>query len=723
VFIIIHDECFSKTQFDYRKVTMDVFARFIINNPKKIIALFILVSVIAAFVSLYVDINYNLADYLPQKAISTKGIKIMNDEFAKAIPNVFVMVRDISVTEALSLKKQLSQAEGVTEVLWLDDVVDLMQPLDMQDTETVENFYKNRNALFSVTVRKGSEKEACAAIQEIISPEGAISGEAATIMDMQNSAVSEVRLAFAVLLPVIIIILVLSTTSWLEPILFLAAIGVSVVINMGTNIIFGEISFVTNSISPILQMAVSMDYAIFLLHSFANNRAAYDNPKTAMYHAIKASSTTIAASALTTIFGFLALIFMDFGIGWDLGICLAKGVILSYISVMIFLPALTLIVSKALDKTSHRKIMPDFKNIGRILSRFFIPVTVVIAVIILPSFLGQRQAEFKYGYTIEDPNRKIGRDTMAINEQFGRSNILAILVPRGDIARESSLSTRLAEHPRVRSVVSYAANVGVTIPVGFLGNDITSQFYSDNYSRIVLYTDLPDEGEVSFGAVEEISQITGEYYDEYYVVGQSATYYDIKKVVDVDNVRVNLIAIAAIFMIVALSFKSFSLPFILLLTIEVAIWVNLSIPYFTDTSINFIGYLVLSTVQLGATIDYAILLTDTFMGKRKTMPAKKAMAESLSIAFRSILVSATILSSAGFTLYLTSSNIIVKDIGLLLGRGTLISMFMVICFLPAMLMVFDKVIGKTTWRAEFYEEKGSTTLVKEREYPEKVSNF
>ena len=702
---------------------MDVFARFIINNPKKIIALFILVSVIAAFVSLYVDINYNLADYLPQKAISTKGIKIMNDEFAKAIPNVFVMVRDISVTEALSLKKQLSQAEGVTEVLWLDDVVDLMQPLDMQDTETVENFYKNRNALFSVTVRKGSEKEACAAIQEIISPEGAISGEAATIMDMQNSAVSEVRLAFAVLLPVIIIILVLSTTSWLEPILFLAAIGVSVVINMGTNIIFGEISFVTNSISPILQMAVSMDYAIFLLHSFANNRAAYDNPKTAMYHAIKASSTTIAASALTTIFGFLALIFMDFGIGWDLGICLAKGVILSYISVMIFLPALTLIVSKALDKTSHRKIMPDFKNIGRILSRFFIPVTVVIAVIILPSFLGQRQAEFKYGYTIEDPNRKIGRDTMAINEQFGRSNILAILVPRGDIARESSLSTRLAEHPRVRSVVSYAANVGVTIPVGFLGNDITSQFYSDNYSRIVLYTDLPDEGEVSFGAVEEISQITGEYYDEYYVVGQSATYYDIKKVVDVDNVRVNLIAIAAIFMIVALSFKSFSLPFILLLTIEVAIWVNLSIPYFTDTSINFIGYLVLSTVQLGATIDYAILLTDTFMGKRKTMPAKKAMAESLSIAFRSILVSATILSSAGFTLFLTSSNFIVRDIGLLLGRGTLISMFMVICFLPAMLMVFDKVIGKTTWRAEFYEEKGSTTLVKEREYPEKVSNF
>ena len=702
---------------------MDVFARFIINNPKKIIALFILVSVIAAFVSLYVDINYNLADYLPQKAISTKGIKIMNDEFAKAIPNVFVMVRDISVTEALGLKKQLSRARGVTEVLWLDDVVDLMQPLEMQDTETVENFYKNRNALFSVTVRKGSEKEACAAIQEIISPEGAISGEAATIMDMQNSAVSEVRLAFAVLLPVIIIILVLSTTSWLEPILFLAAIGVSVVINMGTNIIFGEISFVTNSISPILQMAVSMDYAIFLLHSFANNRAAYDNPKTAMYHAIKASSTTIAASALTTIFGFLALIFMDFGIGWDLGICLAKGVILSYISVMIFLPALTLIVSKALDKTSHRKIMPDFKNIGRILSRFFIPVTVVIAVIILPSFLGQRQAEFKYGYTIEDPNRKIGRDTMAINEQFGRSNILAILVPRGDIARESSLSTRLAEHPRVRSVVSYAANVGVTIPVGFLGNDITSQFYSDNYSRIVLYTDLPDEGEVSFGAVEEISQITGEYYDEYYVVGQSATYYDIKKVVDVDNVRVNLIAIAAIFMIVALSFKSFSLPFILLLTIEVAIWVNLSIPYFTDTSINFIGYLVLSTVQLGATIDYAILLTDTFMGKRKTMPAKKAMAESLSIAFRSILVSATILSSAGFTLFLTSSNFIVRDIGLLLGRGTLISMFMVICFLPAMLMVFDKVIGKTTWRAEFYEEKGSTTLVKEREYPEKVSNF
>ena len=212
---------------------------------------------------------------------------------------------------------------------------------------------------------------------------------------------------------------------------------------------------------------------------------------------------------------------------------------------------------------------------------------------------------------------------------------------------------------------------------------------------------MPDEGEKTFNAVEEINTIIGQYYDEYYMVGQSATLSDIKKVVEVDNSRVNFIAIAAVFLVILLSFKSLLLPIILVLTIEVAIWINLSFPYFTGTSINYLGYLVLNTVQLGATIDYAILLTDNYIQKRKIMPAKNAIYEALSIAFRSILVSASILSFAGFTLYFTSSNTIVVDIGLLLGRGTIISMFMVICFLPAMLMIFDKLINKTTKGANF----------------------
>lgn len=680
---------------------MDRFARAIIRNRKKIILLFIIISIISVVLTLFVDVNYNMADYLPQKAVSTTGIKVMNREFTQAIPNVSVMVENVSVMEAMDIKRQLSKIEGISEVLWLDDVVDLKMPLEMQDKETVESFYKDQSALYSVTIKNGAESVAIAAIRKIIGPEGSIAGEAANLNDMQNAAVTEVGLAVTILLPVVIIILILSTTSWLEPILFLSAIGVSVIINMGTNMIFGEISFVTNSVSPILQLAVSMDYAIFLLHSFADFRKKYDDVEEAMYHAIKASVTTVAASALTTLFGFLALVFMEFRIGPDLGICLAKGIVFSFISVMVFLPALTLSLYKLIDRTAHRKIMPEFRNIGKYVAKLFIPIAIIVTIVIVPSYLGQGKTDFLYGNGDFDANSELGRSNDAINGQFGRTNILAVLVPKGNVAKEVTLTDKLKQHPHIKSVISYVSTVGATIPSDFLGEDITGQFYSENYSRIVLYTDLPDEGEKTFNAVEEINTIIGQYYDEYYMVGQSATLSDIKKVVEVDNSRVNFIAIAAVFLVILLSFKSLLLPIILVLTIEVAIWINLSFPYFTGTSINYLGYLVLNTVQLGATIDYAILLTDNYIQKRKIMPAKNAIYEALSIAFRSILVSASILSFAGFTLYFTSSNTIVVDIGLLLGRGTIISMFMVICFLPAMLMIFDKLINKTTKGANF----------------------
>jgi len=675
---------------------MDRLARAIINKRKTIIIFCIIISIISAVLILSVNINYNIADYLPQKAVSTTGIKVMKHEFTQTIPNASVMVEDVSIAEALEIKRQIARIKGVKEVLWLDDVADIKIPLIMQDPETVEGFYKDRSVLYSVTVEDGTEQEVIAAIREIVGPEGFIAGEAANYNDMQKAAITEVSLAVSILLPVIIIILILSTTSWLEPILFLSAIGVSVIVNMGTNIIFGEISFVTNSVSPILQLAVSMDYAIFLIHSFGDFRKEYDDAEEAMFHAIKASITTVAASALTTLFGFLALIFMEFRIGPDLGICLAKGIVFSFISVVVFLPALTLSLYKLIDKTGHRIIMPEFRSIGKYLSKLFIPVTVIVAIVIVPAYLGQGKTDFLYGYGDFDAKRELGRSNTAINEKFGRTNILAVLVPKGEIAKEAELSEKLKKHPHVKNVVSYASNVGANIPSDFLSEDITGQFYSENYARIILYTDLPDEGEMTFKAVEEINGIINQYYDEAYMVGQSATLNDIKKVVEVDNTRVNLIAIAAVFLVVLFSFKSLMLPVILVLTIEVAIWINLSIPYFTDTSINYIGYLVLNTVQLGATIDYAILLTDNFLQKRKRMSAKKAVYEAMSIAFRSILVSASILSFAGFTLYFTSSNAIVVDIGLLLGRGTLISMFMVICFLPAMLILFDKFIGKTT---------------------------
>lgn len=684
---------------------MERLARGIVNHPKKIIACFLVITFIAVLLIPFVRINYNIADYLPSKAISTKGIKVMENEFEQAIPNLNVMVRDVSLLEALEIKERLSQVPGVGEILWLDDVLDLKKPIEMADEAVVEGFYKNRQALFSVVVEKGFEADVCEAFWEIIG-EGAISGEAANLTDMQESAVSEVSLSVAILLPAIIVILLLSTTAWLEPLLFLITIGVSVLINMGTNIIFGEISFITNSISPILQLAVSMDYAIFLLNSFADFRTKEKDLKMAMVRAIMASMTTIAASALTTLFGFLALVFMNFRIGPDLGICLAKGIILSFISVIIFLPALALAGDRYLEKTRHRSLWPELTKVCKGLVRGFVPLVIVVILMIVPAFLGQRQTAFLYGNSSDDLDRKIGYSNWLINQEFGATNILAFLVPRGEMAKEYELAVRLKEHPLVENVVSYTQSVDPLIPVAFLGKEISEQFYSKDYARLLVYSDLPAEGDLTFQTVEELNALASEYYDHYYLVGQSATLWDMKNTVDVDNVRVNLLAIIAIFLVIAFSFRSFSLPFILLLTIEVAIWINLSFPYFSGTAISFIGYLVLSTIQLGATIDYAILLTDTYLKKRQIMLRREALLAALSSAVKSILVSASILSFAGFTLFLTSSNSIVQDIGLLLGRGTLISMLMVICFLPACLTWGDKLIAKTTQGVNFLNEEG-----------------
>lgn len=682
---------------------MDRFSNIIIQHKKPVIIVFIAVMLVCLFLLLFVDVNYNMVDYLPPDAQSTTALKIMDNEFTESMPNTSVMVKNVSLMEALEYKQKLASIDGVTQIIWLDDMMDIKQPLEMSDMDIIEGFYKDGNALFSATIAKGMEKEACNDILNLIGSDNALTGEAPSLMFIQDTAASTVIKALAILLPIVILILILSTASWLEPLLFLIVIGISIVINMGTNIIFGEISFMTNSISPILQLACSLDYAIFLLHSFQDNRKKYANVEDAMRHAMKESMSTVAASAATTLFGFLALLFMNFGIGSDLGINLAKGIIFSFVSVMVFLPALTLCMYRMIDKTKHRAFMPSFRNVNRVLSKIAVPAVVIISIIIIPAFLGQGRTGFLYGNDTVDPNTRYGRDTVAIEEQFGKSTVMALLVPRGDVAKEQMLCDELEQLDHITAIMSYATNVGAVIPPEYLGDDITGQFYSENYARIIVYTDTPAEGDIAFKTVESINEKTKSHYgDAFYTLGQSANLYDMKNIIQKDNVVVNLIAVIAIFIVLLVTFKSAILPFILVLTIEAGIWINLSIPYFSGTPINFLGYLVLSTIQLGATVDYAILLTNTYLRNRKQMPKREAISVSLGGSFKSILVSALTLSTAGFTLYATSSNSAIADIGLLLGRGTLLSFLMVVCFLPTLLVVFDKVIEKTTFKTEFF---------------------
>ncbi|MEA3318709.1 MAG: MMPL family transporter [Bacillota bacterium] len=647
-----------------------------------------------------------MVDYLPDDAQSTKAMEIMEQEFTGSVPDTRVMISDVTIQEAVSYKEKLEAIDGVAEVIWLDDVVDLKTPLEIADQEMVESYYKDGNALFSISVRSGDEVAITDAIYELIGENGAIAGEAINTATSQKMAGNESMYAAMLLVPIIIFILIISTTSWVEPVFFLTAIGVSVLINLGTNIFIGEVSFVTQSVAPILQLAVSLDYAVFLLHSFSEYRKKTNNPEEAMELAMKKSFPAITASAATTFFGFIALTFMDFEIGSDLGLNLVKGIVLSFISVMVFLPALTLFFYKWMDKTQHKSFIPSFEGIGNFVVKLRVPSLLIVLALLVPAFLAQTNTSFTYGFGELPDHTRAGADYKKINESFGEITPIVLLVPKGEVAKEEELVEELESMDYVTSVVSYVNMVDPVIPPEYLNEDIRNEFYSENYSRIVINTNQATEGDIPFAIVENVDKAASAYYgDSALSLGESVTLFDIKKTVTKDNILVNVLTVVTIAIVLLIGFQSISIPVVLLLAIQSSVWINLSIPYFTETSLVFVGYLIISTVQLAATVDYGILFTEAYTHHRKEMSARKAIIKTLDEKTFSISISAAILSSVGFILWITSSNPIVGSIGLLLGRGALLAFIMVLFFLPAMLLVCDKFIKKTTYKSNFKEEK------------------
>ncbi|GHU64854.1 hypothetical protein AGMMS49983_11480 [Clostridia bacterium] len=673
---------------------MDRISGALIHHKKTVVAVFFVLAIVCAGLYLGVTVNYDLTDYLPEEAPSTRALVIMEEEFEGGLPNARVVFKDVSVSEALALKDRLEEIGGVSDALWLDDVIDIKTPIETADQETVEDYYKNGDALISFTIAEGDEVRITDDIYALAGEDNPVSGDAIDRAWMQKLTSSEVMNAVVILVPIIIFILVISTEFWLEPLLFLIAIGVSVLINMGTNIVFGEISFVSNSVSPILQLAVSMDYAIFLLHRFADYRGQGYAPEEAMRRAVKRAFSTVAASAATTFFGFLALVFMDFSLGADLGISLVKGIVLSFVSVMFFLPALTICTYKIVDKTRHKHLLPDsWSGLGKAITKIGIPMIVIVCAIAVPSYLAQSKTDFTYGMGNLNVTGKSGLDTAEINAEFGRQTAIVLLIPKGEPAKEKALCADLKTLPHVKEILSYTQTVGSEIPEEILDEAVREQFYSENYSRVICYTDTADEGAEAFALVDEVRALAAEQFGEdWYALGQSVSLADMEIVVKQDQRVVNMVAVVSIFLVLLITFRNFALPFILLLTIESAIWINLAIPYFTGSTLSYVGFLVLSSVQLGATVDYAILFTDHYRENRLAFPKKEALKKTLNETFSSILVSGAILSAAGFTLYASSSNPMVAEIGLLLGRGTLLSMCMVVFFLPTLLTLFDRFI-------------------------------
>ena len=673
---------------------MNWLSEFVDRHKKSIIITFVAVSLVGVLLFLLTPVNYNMMDYLPEDANSTKALNLMQKEFDQPLPNLNVMVENVSLTQALKIKEQIANSDYVKEVLWLDDTVNLQTPLQVQDTATVETYYKDGNALYMVSVEDGQERTAIASIRNAIG-DCKVSGSAADQATSQDMAVSEAMKAIILIIPVTILILILVTESWIEPQFYLLNIGTPVLINLGANFFRGEISFVTLAAAPVLQIAVSLDYAIFLSHSFDKYKKQGLKPKAAMRLAMTESVSSIGASMLTTLFGFVALLFMNFKIGADMGISLVVGILISFISVMMFFPALLLCGNKLIEKTKHRRLTPTFQNIGKCISKIRIPIFCIILVLMVPAFLGQSHNSYFYGSsekTIE------GSEAWDIEQEFGVTNSAVLLVPKGDSAKETEMCDALNNLDHITSVTSYSTMVSNKIPTIYLDSSVVKQFYSDNYARIILSSDCAYEGDEAFAMVESVQETADKYYpDSWYLCGQSANMYDIKTCVQHDNTIVTIITIVSIYLILLIMTRNWLMPIFLILTIECSIWLNMCIPYFTGSSLSYLGYLIISTVQMGATIDYAILLTNTYLANRKTMQKKQAMIKALGDVFGSILISAATLSLSGFCLNWSSSNEVVKVLGGLICRGAILAILMVVLLLPTFLLIIDSLIPRTTF--------------------------
>lgn len=676
---------------------MKKFYRGVVKYRKIILVLFLIFAAFCAFLKNQVSVNYDMNDYLPEDAKSTIALELMGQEFEGGIPNARVMIKNVSIPEALEYKEQLEAVDGVTGVTWLDDAVDVTAPISTLDTDTVETYYKDNTALFTVTIEEESRISAVADIREIIGDENAMSGSAVSTATATTNTVSEIRKITVIAVLFVLFVLILTTGSWVEPVIILIGLGVAILINGGTNIIFGEISFVTNAAGSILQLAVSLDYSVFLIHRFEECRKEYGDVSEAMVEALNKSTTSILSSGLTTVIGFLALVFMQFQIGPDLGLALAKGVAISLIIVFIFMPSLILIFYKVLDKTKHSPFMPGFEKFGVVVNKIAVPMVCLFVVMIVPAYMASNSNEYYYGSSnIFNEETQLGRDIASIEEVFGKNDTYVLMVPCGDTATETQLSNELHGLPQITSIISYVDMAGAEIPLEYLDEDTMSQLMSENYSRMVLSVDAAYEGEETFALVEKVRDIAEDYYPgEWYLAGEGVSTYDLMDTVTADMVKVNLVAIAAVFVVLLLTMKTISLPVILVLSIETAIWLNLSCPYFMNQTIFYIAYLIISSIQLGATVDYAILMTDRYKENRQCLDKKEAVRQTISDVTVSILTSGSVLTAVGLLLGYISTNQLLAQLGIFVGRGAIFSLIIVLFVLPGLLFLFDRLAIKT----------------------------
>lgn len=685
---------------------MERFFGAVLNHKKTVVALFLICAAVGAVLAGGVKVNYTFADYLPEDTPSTIALDVMNEEFGGGAPNARLVAAGQTIPGAMALKEELEKIDGVLEVTWLDDAVDVTGPVELIPKEELEEYYKDGKACFSITIDSDKIVSTVTKIRKAAGTGAAMEGAAVNTAFGTATTGSEVKKIMMLVIPLCFLILLLTTTSWFEPVLFMATIGIAILINMGTNLFFGEISFVTKAACSILQLAVSMDYSIFLLHRFSAFRQQGMDIRKAMINAIRSSFFTITASGMTTVIGFAALILMEFRIGPDMGLVMAKAIALSMVSVLFLLPVLAMMSYKIIDKTRHRRLMPGFGGFARLVFKIRIPAMLLFLMVMIPAFLAQGSNDFRYGAgELFGEETTVYAERMQVERDFGRKNQLVLMVPRGNTAMEKALSEEIHRIPQVTNVLSYVDMAGAQVPLEYPEKKELEKLVSENYSRMVITVSTRQESADAFHVIEKLRSLGKAYYGrQYLLAGESATTYDMKDVTTRDMRKVNFIAIGAIFLILLLTMNSLSIPVILVLVIETSIWINLSVPYFTGESLQYIAYLIISAIQLGATVDYAILMAARYLEERKIAPKKEALIQAVKNTTLSILTSASILTLGGSMLGVISTNGVLKELGALVGRGAVLSAFLVLVVLPGILYTLDKVIEKTTRKSAFLLE-------------------
>ena len=648
-------------------------------------------------------INYDILSYLPEDIETMKGQDVLMDEFGKGGFSM-VMIQGMSDKDVAATKKKIEAVDHVADVVWYDTIADISIPKEVLPDDLYEFFNSGDATLMAVffddTTAGDGTLNAIEEIRKITDKQCFVSGMSAVNLDIKNLSNEESVMYVVIAVLLVSIVLAVTMESFLMPAFMMISIGMAILYNMGTNIFLGEISFITKALSAVLQLGVTMDFSIFLWHSYQENQERFPGDKNrAMGHAISNTITSVVGSSLTTVAGFLALCFMSFTLGLDLGIVMAKGVVLGVIGCVTILPALILTFDKAIEKTRHRDIIPSLDRIAKFIVKRWWVFLVLFAILIAPAIYGYTHYNVYYNFDTmlpEDSASVIANSKLS--EEFDMNSTHMLLVDADLPSKDVNLMVNeIKKTDGVSFALGLDSLVGPAIPQEVIPDDVKSILKSNNWQLLLVGSEYKTASDEVNNQITELNNIVKKYDKDAMLIGEAPATKDLISIMDTDFKMVSTVSIGVIFILIAIVLKSISLPVILVTVIEFAIFVNMGIPAYTGTVLPFIASIVIGTIQLGATVDYAILMTTRYKKERsKGKDKKESVYIALSTSMKSIMVSAMGFFAATVGVGLYSKMDMISSLCILMSRGAIVSMFTVILLLPSMFMLFDKLICKTS---------------------------